>query len=336
MVTEQEQDLARTPFAERLAQAVMAKNSRVCVGLDPVVGSLPAKLRQDAVDRHGDGPLAVAMAFLEFGRGIIDAVAPYAPVIKPQAAFFEACGPAGMHVLHALIQYGRQQGLLVILDGKRGDIGSTAEAYADAHLGRIKLAGGSAAPGFDADALTVNVYLGRDGLAPFIAACREHHKGIFALVRTSNPSAGDLQDLEVTSPGPSGTTGPAPVYLRVASMLAELSQGLEGPSGYSPVGAVVGATYPQQAVLVRQVLPRSWFLVPGYGAQGATASDVAACFDPHGLGAVVNSSRGIIFASGQGWAREAGLDWQEAAAQAARRMQEDLNQAMAARGTPPG
>jgi orotidine-5'-phosphate decarboxylase len=152
-------------------------------------------------------------------------------------------------------------------------------------------------------------------------------------VRTSNPSAGDLQDLEVVRPDGQGT---APVYLRVAALLAELSQGLAGPSGYTPIGAVVGATYPRQAVLVREALPQSWFLVPGYGAQGATAADVAASFDAHGLGAVVNSSRGIIFAHTQAWARDSGMGWQEAAAEATRQMRQDLNQAIAARGTPRG
>lgn len=309
------------PFADRLCQAIKDKNSRVCVGLDPVVTSIPLKVLEQAVERHGDGTLAVAMAFLDFGRGIVDAVAPYAAVIKPQAAFYEACGPAGMYALQSLIEYGREKGLLVIEDAKRGDIGSTAEAYAQAHLGRTKLVGGELVPAFDADALTVNPYLGRDGLLPFIQACQEYGKGIFALVRTSNPSAGDLQDLLVDG---------VPVYLKMAQLLNELGEGLEGSSGFTPVGAVVGATYPDQARLVRQQLPNAIFLVPGYGAQGATAADVAVNFDRHGLGAVVNSSRGIIFAHQQQWAQEADLSWQEAAAEAARRMRDDINAALPA------
>lgn len=310
------------PFAERLAEAVLAKNSRVCVGLDPVITELPAKVAADAVERHGDGQLAVAMALLEFGRGIIDAVAPYAAVLKPQSAFFEACGPAGLYVLHALMLYGRERGLVVIEDAKRNDIGSTAEAYAQAHLGRMTLVGGDTAPAFDADALTINPYLGRDGLMPFIKAATRYGKGMFVLVRTSNPSAGDLQDLEVEG---------EPVYLRVARLLAELSEGLQSSGGYTPVGAVVGATYPQQAALVRQALPHSWFLVPGYGAQGATAADVAVNFDRDGLGAIVNSARGIIFAHKQPWAKEQGLTWQDAAAEATRQMRDAINQALAER-----
>jgi orotidine-5'-phosphate decarboxylase len=294
------------------------------VGIDPILDRLPAELARTALDRHGDTPLAVAMAFLEFGRGIVDAVAPYAAVIKPQAAFFEALGPPGMYALEALIAYARQQSLLVIEDAKRGDIGSTAEAYAQGHLGRTALIGGGTAAGFGPDALTVHPYLGRDGILPFIRACVANGKGIFVLVRTSNPSAGDLQDLEV---------GGEPVYLRIARLLATLSEGLTGSRGYSPVGAVVGATYPAQAAKVREILPHSWFLVPGYGAQGATAQDTLANFDAQGYGAVVNSAREIIFAHQAAWARERALGYQAAAEEAARRMRDDLNSALNVRGT---
>lgn len=312
------------PFADRLYQAVRSKNSRVCVGIDPVLERLPGDITRTALERHGDTPLAVAMAFLEFGKGIVDAVAPYAATVKPQAAFFEALGPPGMYALEALISYAHEQDLLVIEDAKRGDIGSTAEAYAQGHLGHTALIGGGTAAGFGPDALTVHPYLGRDGILPFIRACIANGKGIFVLVRTSNPSAGDLQDLEVDG---------QPVYLRVAQLLATLSVDLAGASGYSPVGAVVGATYPAQAAKVREILPASWFLVPGYGAQGATAQDTLANFDSQGFGAVVNSAREIIFAHLSGWARERGLDYRAAAAEAARRMRDDLNSALDARGT---
>ncbi len=312
------------PFADRLYAAVRTKNTRVCVGLDPVVDRLPDEVRKRAVERHGDGQLAVAMAYLDFGRGIIDATGEYAACIKPQAAFFEACGPAGLFVLQALIEYASDRGLLVIEDAKRNDIGSTAEAYAQAHLGRVRLIGGGTANGFGPDALTVNPYLGRDGIIPCVKACAEVGKGIFALTKTSNPSAGDVQDQIVASDG-------RPLYLHVAALLNELGAGLEGEHGFTPVGAVVGATYPEEAAEIRRLLPASWFLVPGYGAQGATAKDVAVNFDGAGMGAVVNSSRGIIFAHASGAAKEAGLDYRQAAADAARRMRDDINSALAAR-----
>lgn len=311
-----------TPFADRLYQAVRTKNTRVCVGLDPVIDRLPGDIRERAVEHYGDGPLAVAMAFDEFGRGIIDATAEFAACIKPQAAFFEACGPAGMYVLQALIQYATERGLLVIEDAKRNDIGSTAEAYAQGHLGQVKLIGGGAGRAFGPDALTVNPYLGRDGLLPFIKACVQFGKGIFVLAKTSNPSSGDIQDLIVEG---------RPLYMRVAALLKELGSGLEGESGFTPIGAVVGATYPEQAVELRRVLPSSWFLVPGYGAQGGTARDVVVTMDGAGMGAVVNSSRAIIFAHASDAAKAAGFDYRQAAAAAARSMRDDINSALAAR-----
>jgi len=310
------------PFADRLYEAVRTKDTRVCVGIDPVIDRLPVELRERAMARHGDSPLAVAMAFLEFGRGIIDATAEYAACVKPQSAFFEACGPAGLFALQALIEYANERDLLLIEDAKRNDIGSTAEAYAQGHLGNVKLIGGGTAKGFSPDALTVNPYLGRDGLLPFIRACVEHGKGIFALARTSNPSAGDVQDLLVD-----GT----PVYVKVAELLHELSQGLAGEHGYTPIGAVAGATYPRQAAELRRLLPQGWLLVPGFGAQGATAADVVGSFDADGFGAIVSSSRGVIFAHATEWAKSAGMDYQKAAAEAARRMRDEINQALAAR-----
>jgi len=321
------EDAARGPrsgFPGRLREAVRTKNSRVCVGLDPVLDRLPAEVVQASVQRHGDSLLAVAMAYLEFGKGIIDAVSHLAAAVKPQSAFFEACGPAGLFVLKELIDYAALKGVLTIEDAKRGDISSTAEAYAQGHLGATRLPGGGAEPAFAPDALTVNPYLGRDGLAPFVRVCEEHGKGVFVLVRTSNPSAGDLQDLVVSEGG-------LPVYLRVAAMVAEISRGLEDPDGYTPVGAVVGATYPEQARAARQILPSSWFLVPGYGAQGAGAADVLPCFDAGGYGAIVSSSRGIIYAHQTPWAREKGLSWQAAAAAAADKMREEINRALAGR-----
>jgi len=271
-------------FADRLVAAVRAKGNPVCVGLDPRFDLLPSRIRQHCLRTHGASARAVAAAFLEFNRAIIDAVADLVPVCKPQIAFYEEFGAEGVRAFDETVRYAHARGLLVISDAKRGDIGSTAEAYARAHLcdDRDEVVG----RGFDADAVTVNPYLGRDSLAPFLALCRDRGRGVFILVRTSNPGAGDLQDL--ASEG-------RPVYERVAEMVRDLG-GPAGPTGFNDVGAVVGATYPQQARRLREIMPDTLFLVPGYGAQGAGATDAVAGFRADGLGGVVNSSRGLIFA----------------------------------------
>ncbi|OAI40684.1 orotidine 5-phosphate decarboxylase [Planctomycetaceae bacterium SCGC AG-212-D15] len=269
-------------FADRLTAAVRARGNALCVGLDPRWESLPESLRV----RHADGTLgAVARAFEEFCARVIDIVAPLVPVVKPQAAFFEACGPAGLASLQRLLERARRQGLFTILDGKRNDIASTASAYADAAFGGTEVAG-SVHPVWDADALTVNAYLGRDALEPFIASARKSQRGLFVLVRTSNPGAGLFQDLDC---------GGKPLYLRVAEAVGGWARESLGGCGYGDVGAVVGATHPADLEKVRRLLPDVWFLLPGFGAQGASAADTAAAFRGDGLGAIVNSSRGILF-----------------------------------------
>ena len=293
-------------FGDLLAQQVRDKNSAVCVGLDPRWANLPPAIR-GAID-PADLP-AAAQATQDYCRHIIDAVADAAPIIKPQAAFFEQLGPAGMSALAATIHHARQAGLLVLLDGKRGDIGSTAEGYAAAYLG-------SASP-WQCDALTVNPYLGDDTLVPFVERACQQGAGLFVLVKTSNPGSGFLQDVQI-APGQT-------LYEKVADAVEGFAQSSTGRSGYGAVGAVVGATYPQQLAALRQRMPHAWLLIPGYGAQGGTAADVAHGFDAHGLGAIVNSSRGIIFA--YELPRYQGLDWQTAVAQAARDMAEQLPQA---------
>lgn len=291
-------------FADRLAAAVRQSDSIVCVGLDPRLEQLPAPIR----DAFGsDSPDARAAAYLQFCSGIIDVVRGRVACVKPQAAFFEQLGPAGMVALGEVIRRAGSAGLLVILDGKRNDIGSTAEAYADAYLGA-----GTASP-WGSDALTVSPYLGRDSLEPFANQCDQRHAGIFVLVKTSNPAGGWLQDRRSAG---------EPIYRAVASLVAELNQGRIGPSGYGPVGAVVGATYPDQLAELREAMPASWILVPGYGAQGGSAADVRRALDRDGLGAVVNSARHLIFAHRRPEFRERYGEsrWQDAVAAAVAEM----------------
>jgi orotidine-5'-phosphate decarboxylase len=277
-----------THFADRLAAAIRHKGNAVCVGLDPRWESLPQEIRQ----RHGSGSLeAVAAAFEEFCGRVLDVVAGLVPVVKPQSAFFEACGPVGMAVLQRLLHKARGLGLVTILDSKRNDIASTATAYADAAFGGIRL-DGKAFPVWDADALTVNPYLGRDGVEPFLQSARRSGAGLFVLVRTSNPGARQFQDLLV-----SGRKGeaPRPLYEHVGAAVAAWARENLGACGQGDVGAVVGATYPAELAALRRALPEVIFLVPGFGAQGGQAADVAPAFRDDGLGAVINSSRGILF-----------------------------------------
>ncbi len=263
-------------FATRLNTAITRTGSVACVGLDPRKSQLPAPLRDNV---SGNTPAAWADAYRQFSCDIIDVVHDIVPCVKPQAAFFEQLGPAGMVALGAVISHARQAGLLVITDGKRNDIGSTATAYADAYLG-------SASP-WGSDALTVSPYLGRDSIEPFVEVCDSRDAGIFVLVKTSNPGGGYLQDLKC---------GEQTVYQTVAGLVTELNVERLDADGYGPIGAVVGATYPEQLVQLRAAMPHSILLVPGYGAQGGSASDVRAALDASGRGAVINNSRGIIFA----------------------------------------
>ncbi len=264
-------------FGDDLARAVKRTGTPTLVGLDPRWEQLPASL---TTGNAADWSVRAA-AYEKFCREVIDVVAPLVPAVKPQAAFFEECGPAGMVALGSVITYAREKGLLVILDGKRNDIGSTAEAYARGYLGRD----GQSAWG--ADALTISPYLGADSLQPFIDVASERGAGLFVLVKTSNPGSHMLQDQQLSE----GT-----VYRRVADYVEEQSRTTSGERGYGIVGAVIGATYPAQLAELRTAMPQTWFLVPGFGSQGGTAEDVAPAFDHRGLGAIVNNSRGIIFA----------------------------------------
>ena len=294
-------------FADRLIAAVRRCRNPVLVGLAPRADSLPQGLQ---AARSDDGR-AVAEAYRQFCCGVIDVVAPLVPIVKPQAAFFEELGPAGMTALADVIGYARSRGLLVLLDGKRNDIGSTATAYAQGYLGPAP-----ASP-WGADALTVSPYLGDDSLEPFVQVAKQRGAGVFVLVKTSNPGGKQFQDLVADG---------RPLYQHVAALVESLAAQTLGDGGYGAVGAVTGATYPQQLPELRALMPHSWFLVPGYGAQGATARDVAGAFDERGLGAIVNSSRAIIFAHSRKEDRDRFGDarWQDAVEAATRDMIAEL------------
>ncbi len=283
--------VTRVPaFADRVAEAVERKRSQLIVGLDPRIDLLPVELRGEAVL----GRASAAGAVERFCKGIVDAVAPYVVGVKPQVAFFEALGSGGWQALESVSRYAADAGLLVIADAKRGDIGSTARAYAAAFLEPR----GSEPP--LADALTVNPYLGTDSLDPFLSACRNHGAGLFVLVRTSNAGGRDLQDAVLSD----GT----PVWRHVAGLVAEWGADLVGERGMSSVGAVVGATVPRIVGEARRAMPQSILLLPGVGEQGATPADVARAFTSGPASALVNASRSVIFAY-----RDTEADWREAA-----------------------
>jgi orotidine-5'-phosphate decarboxylase len=299
------------PFIERLFAAVRRVQNPVVVGIDP----RPEELPPGFLDRFPETCQGVADALHHFGADVIDVVSPLVAAVKFQSAFYEAYGPPGIAALHASVELARSKGLIAIVDGKRNDIGSTAEAYARAYLGKVPI-GGRYEPAWSADALTINPYLGSDGVLPFVRVAAREQKGVFVLVRTSNASAGEFQDLVADG---------RPLYRHVAARLrqwADLS--LAGP-GYSHVGAVVGATYPGQLAELRTELPGVLFLVPGYGSQGGTSKDVAPAFDESGLGALINNSRGITGAHSRPAYRDRfGDRWQSAVEQAVRDMIEDL------------
>jgi orotidine-5'-phosphate decarboxylase len=284
-------------FADRLGEAVERKRSQLVVGLDPRLDLLPMELRGEGVLGRAAGASAVA----RFCKGIVDAVGPYVVAVKPQSAFFEALGSDGIRALEEVSDYARASGLLVLLDAKRGDIGSTARAYASAFLEPRN------GQGPLADAMTVSAFLGHDSVEPFLAACRRHGSGVFLLVRTSNAGAADVQDL-VLSDG-------RPLWQYLAALVHEWGQPLVGERGMSSVGAVVGATYPRAVSEARKLMPQTPMLLPGIGAQGATPADVARAFTTGPASALVTASRSVIFAF-----RDTEEDWRVAAANEAERL----------------
>ena len=298
---------------DKLFEKIAEKQNPTVAGLDPKLSYIPDYIREESYKKYGTTLEGAADALLQFNKGLIDALCDIVPAVKPQAAYYEMYGWQGVKALTETIAYAKEHGMFVITDGKRNDIGATMTAYAAAHLGTTQVEDVVAEP-FGADALTVNGYLGTDGIQPLLEVCGKEDKGIFVLVKTSNPSSGELQDRPLAD----GNT----VYRAMGAMCEGWGEKLPGKYGYSVVGAVVGATYPAQLEELRAAMPHTFFLVPGYGAQGGAADDVAPGFDKNGLGAIVNSSRGIMCA----WQKE-GVDGYEFAAAARReaiRMRDEI------------
>lgn len=305
-------------FIDVLIKNIKEKNNPSVVGLDPKIEYVPAFIKEDAYKKHGKTLKGAASSILAFNKYIIDAVYDIVPAVKPQLAYYEMYGIEGLIAFYETCRYAKEKGLLVIADGKRNDIGSTAESYSAAFLGKTKIEDTEEAA-FDVDALTVNPYLGIDGIKPFIKDCDNYNKGIFILVKTSNESSGQFQDI-LTKMGKS-------IYEIVAQHVEEWGKEYKGEYGYSSIGAVVGATYPNQAKVLRRILKSAYILVPGYGAQGGTARDVAHSFNPDGLGALVNASRSIMCAyKSERWKEKYSEEkFYEASRAEALRMREDIN-----------
>lgn len=302
----------------KLVKRIRETHAPVVVGLDPMLSYIPGKITAEAFREYGETLEGAAEAVFQFNKGIIDAVCDIVPAVKPQIAMYEQFGVPGVNAFKRTVDYSHEKGLIVIGDVKRGDIGSTSEAYAAGHLGKVRI-GSSSFAGFDEDFVTVNPYLGSDGVKPFIKICREEKKGLFILVKTSNPSSGEFQDQLIDG---------KPLYIRVGEKVAEWGQELMGDS-YSYIGAVVGATYPEMGKALRRVMPNTFILVPGYGAQGGTGKDLVHFFNDDGLGAIVNSSRGIIAAWKQEKYASFGEEgYAEAARSAAAAMIEDIRSAL--------
>ena len=304
---------------DRLMEKIRETGNPTVVGLDPRLNMIPEYIKEEAYAQYGKTPEGAAEAFFRFNQEIIDAVYDLIPAVKPQVAMYEMYGAAGMAAYIRTIEYARSKGLIVIGDIKRSDIASTAEAYAAGHIGRAAVEDQEYEI-FHEDFVTLNPYLGVESVEPYFAPMKKYDKGIVVLVKTSNPGSGQIQDLPA---GPEGK----PLYEIVGGLLEEWGKDFRGKYGYSDVLAVVGATHPEQGKRLREILPHTFFLVPGYGAQGATAQDLRGCFDKNGEGAIVNSSRGIIAA----WKKEkyaeglAEREWAQASRRAVLDMKKDLD-----------
>lgn len=300
----------------KLVAEIKKKDAPVVVGLDPMLGYVPEHLTKKAFEEFGETLEGAAEAIWQYNKGIVDAVYDLIPAVKPQIAMYEQFGIPGMMAFKKTVDYCKEKGLVVIGDIKRGDIGSTSTAYAVGHLGKVTV-GSRQYYGFDEDFVTVNPYLGSDGVNPFIDVCKEEKKGIFVLVKTSNPSSGEFQDRLIDG---------RPLYELVGEKVAEWGSQCMGDD-YSYVGCVVGATYPEMGKILRKIMPKTYILVPGYGAQGGKASDLAPYFNKDGLGAIVNSSRGIICAYKQEkYAKFSAGNYAEASRQAVIDMIQDINE----------
>ncbi len=299
----------------KLIKEIQKKDAPIVVGLDPMLNYIPEHIQKKAFEEFGETLEGAAEAIWQFNKGIVDATYDLIPSVKPQIAMYEQFGVPGVMAFKKTVDYCKEKGLVVIGDIKRGDIGSTSTAYAVGHLGKVKV-GEKSYYGFDEDFVTVNPYLGSDGVNPFVDVCKEENKGIFVLVKTSNPSSGEFQDQMVDG---------RPLYELVAEKVVEWGEQCMGDS-YSNVGCVVGATYPEMGKVLRKLMPKTYILVPGYGAQGGTAKDLAPYFNEDGLGAIVNSSRGIIAAYKQDkYAKFGAENYAEASRQAVIDMKEDIN-----------
>lgn len=274
-----------------LIRKIIEKKNPTVAGLDPKLDYVPEYIIRKNFEKYGANLEGAANAILEFNKGLIDALCDVVPSVKPQSAYYEMYGPSGVKALYETVKYAKEKGMYVILDGKRNDIGATSEAYAAAYLGSTKVTEEMSDAAFGADSLTVNGYLGTDGIAPFVSTF-DGGKTIFVLVKTSNKSSGELQDLELKDG--------KKIYEKMAELVDMWGKASIGEYGYSKVGAVVGATYPEQLKEIRKSNPSTCFLVPGYGAQGGGADDVKYAFDKNGLGAIINSSRGIMCAYKKG------------------------------------
>ena len=291
---------------EKLVERIKKLEAPIVVGLDPTLNFVPKFILDKAINEKGETLEAAADAIFEFNKKIVDAVYDLIPAVKPQIAMYEQFGIPGLMAFKKTLDYCHEKGLLVIGDAKRGDIGSTSTAYAIGHIGKVKVGSTEIAP-FDEDFLTINPYMGSDSVVPFVEECKKYDKGLFILVKTSNPSSGEFQDQKV---------GKKAVYELVGKKVDEWGAELI-KNGYSDVGAVVGATYPEMGEVLRQIMPKAYILVPGYGAQGGTAAELKPFFNKDGLGAIVNSSRGIIAAYKQEKYAEYGAEGFAEAARAA-------------------
>ena len=302
----------------QLIEKIQKTKAPVCVGLDPMLSYVPEHIQAAAFEQYGETLEGAAEAIWQFNREIVDHTFDLIPSVKPQIAMYEQFGIEGLKVYKRTVDYCKEMGLIVIGDAKRGDIGSTSAAYAVGHIGSVQV-GSKTYSGFDTDFLTVNPYLGTDGVKPFVDVCSSHDRGLFVLVKTSNPSSGEFQDRLIDG---------RPLYEWVAEKVVEWGDAsMDGD--YSNVGAVVGATYPEMSRILRNLMPRTYFLVPGYGAQGGTAEDLKHCFNKDGLGAIVNSSRGIIAAYKQEKYKQFGPEhFAEASRQAVIDMVADINRVL--------
>ena len=304
---------------DRLVENIKKTNAPIVVGLDPMLAYVPEHIKTEAYREYGETLEGAADAIWQFNKGIVDATYDIIPAVKPQIAMYEQFGIPGLIAFKKTVDYCKEKGLVVIGDIKRGDIGSTSTAYAVGHLGKVQV-GYNTYAGFDEDFVTVNPYLGTDGVKPFVDVCKEENKGIFVLVKTSNPSSGEFQDKIVDG---------KPLYELVGRMVDTWGSEVIGKSGYSAVGAVVGATYPEMGRVLRDIMPKSYILVPGYGAQGGKAKDLVHYFNEDGLGAIVNSSRGILAAYKQDKYASFGPEaYADASRQAVVDMIEDINGAL--------